>query len=58
MKKFAIMIWVCVEVREPIKLPPTGMDRTLQRSVSAGLSDVQPPWQFANGLLQFLQANI
>jgi len=52
------MIWVCVEVRGPIKLPPTGMDRTLQRSVSAGLSDVQPFWQFASGLLQFLQANV
>jgi len=31
------MIWVCVEVRGPIKLLPTSMDRTLQHSVSAGL---------------------
>jgi hypothetical protein len=47
-----------LELCGSIKLPPTGMDRTLQRSVSAGLSDVQAFWQFASGLLQFLQANI
>jgi hypothetical protein len=56
--KFAIMLWVSVVLIGPIKLPLTGMDRTLQRPVSAGLSDVQASWQYASGLLQFLQANI